>query len=45
LELGFGAGDEDEVEALLGELDGIFFSKTIGGTCYQGPGSFLAIFS
>jgi hypothetical protein len=42
-ELGFGAGDEDEVEALVGELEGIFLSKTIRGAGDDGPGALWTI--
>ena len=35
-----GAGDEDEVEAFLSQLDGIFFADAIGRASYYGPGAF-----
>ena len=37
LEFRFGAGDEKDVEAALGELDGEFFADTVGGAGYDGP--------
>lgn len=42
-ELGVGSGDENEVEALAGELGGVFFAQSIRGTGDNGPGAGLAI--
>lgn len=43
LELGEGSGNEDEVEALGGELQSIFFAEAIRGTGDDGPGTRLSI--
>jgi len=40
-----GARDEEEVEAFLGELDGVFFAQAVRGAGYYCPGAFLAIFA
>lgn len=42
-ELGGGARDEDEVEAFLRELDGVFFADAVGGAGYYCPGPFGSI--
>jgi hypothetical protein len=44
-EFGGGAGDEDEVEAFLSELDGVFFANSVGGACDYCPGAFGTIFA
>ena len=36
-EFGFGAGDEEDVEAALGELDSEFLADAVGGAGYDGP--------
>lgn len=43
LKLGLGSGDEDEVEALAGELVGVFLAQAVGGTGHDCPGAGLAI--
>jgi hypothetical protein len=45
LEFRGGARDEEEIEAFLCELDGIFFSQAVGGPGDYCPGAFLAIFA
>lgn len=42
VELALGAGDEEDVVALLCELEGVFFAETVGGTGYESPSSLLA---
>lgn len=42
-ELGLGARDEDEVEALVGELKSVLLSDTIGCTGNDGPGTLWTI--
>ena len=42
-ELGFGAGDEDEVEALVGELKSILLAHSVGGPCDNSPGALWSI--
>ena len=37
LEFGFGAGDKEDVEAALGELDSEFLADAVGGAGYDGP--------
>jgi hypothetical protein len=44
VELALGAGDEEDVVALLCELEGVLFAETVGGTGYEGPCAFLAKF-
>lgn len=43
LELGAGARDEDEVEAVAGELRREFLAEAVRGAGYDGPGAGLAI--
>jgi hypothetical protein len=45
LEFRGGARNEEEVEAFLCELDGVFFSQAVGGAGDDCPGAFLAIFA
>ena len=42
VELALGAGDEEDVVALLCELEGVFFAETVGGTGYESPSSLFA---
>lgn len=42
-ELGFGAGDEDEVEALVGELESVLLAHSIGGASDDSPGTLWSI--
>jgi hypothetical protein len=42
VELALGAGDEEDVVALLCELEGVFLAETVGGTGYESPGTLLA---
>lgn len=42
IELALGARDEEDVVALLGELEGVLFSETVGGTGHKSPGALLA---
>jgi hypothetical protein len=43
LEFGFGAGDQDEVESFLGELDSIFFADTVRCASNDSPTPLLSI--
>jgi hypothetical protein len=42
VELALGAGDEEDVVALLCELYGVLFAETVGGTGYESPCTLLA---
>ncbi len=42
-ELGFGAGHEDEVEALVGELESVFLAHSVRGAGDDGPGALWSI--
>jgi hypothetical protein len=37
VEFALGAGDEEDVVALLCELEGVLFAETVGGTGYESP--------
>lgn len=39
-----GTGDEEDVVALLCELDGVFLAETVRGAGYKSPGALLAKF-
>lgn len=45
LEFRGSARDEQQVEAFLRELDGVFFSEAVGGAGYYCPGALLAVFA
>lgn len=42
-ELGFGAGDKDEVEALVGELKSVLLAHSVGGASDDSPGTLWSI--
>jgi hypothetical protein len=42
VELALGAGDEEDVVALLCELEGVLFAETVGGSGYESPCTLLA---
>ena len=42
-ELGLGAGDEDEVEALVGELESVLLAHSVGGAGDDSPGTLWSI--
>lgn len=43
IEFRLGAGDEDDVEALGGQLEREFFAEPIGCAGHDGPGALLAV--
>lgn len=42
-ELGFGAGDEDKVEALVGELESVLLAQSVRGASDDSPGTLWSI--
>lgn len=42
VEFALGAGDEEDVVALLRELERILFAETVGGAGHESPGALLA---
>ena len=42
-ELGFGARDEEDIEALGGELEGVLLAKAVGRAGYDCPGALWPI--